>query len=422
MFFIGNSMRRPFPKVILSGANISHYHYTAYSLQQAGYLYKYLCVFSGQDDLKYLKPLLPERLQNKLDSKMVAKIDNDRISTYPLPYLITQALGKLHLMPASLQNHCFSKWYDQWTSHEINSADIFHFVNSAGLESAGIAKIKNMKLICDVRAAHIDAEDEILRKEYQRLGLPYQSARSRYRGRIVREYSMADALIVPSQYVAQTMKDHGVKPEKIHVIPYGVNVDQINKAKNQTSSIIGEMELFRVIFVGSVIPRKGLHYLIKAWESLNFPNSELVIIGRCPEKPYLELLKKLITRTKIRFIDHLPQIKLAGYYQSADLFVLPSLSEGSALVVYEAMSAGLPILTTSNAGSVVRDGKDGFVIPPADVDALEEKLLWYYEHPLERKEMGNYGQNTVTNYSWEEYGKRLIKVYDKIIENNLDKK
>jgi glycosyltransferase involved in cell wall biosynthesis len=112
----------------------------------------------------------------------------------------------------------------------------------------------------------------------------------------------------------------------------------------------------------------------------------------------------------IRFIGH-AKGGAADYYAHADVFVLPSIVEGSAKTTYEAMSASLPVITTLNAGSVVRDDVDGFIVPIRDPCSIRDKLLFLYENRERAKEMGIAGRNRVGEFSWEIYESRLISLY-----------
>jgi glycosyltransferase involved in cell wall biosynthesis len=96
--------------------------------------------------------------------------------------------------------------------------------------------------------------------------------------------------------------------------------------------------------------------------------------------------------------------------------VLPSVEEGSALVTYEAMACGLPLIVTPNTGAVARDGVDGFVIPARDVGALQEKILYLYEHGDERRRMAESArQYVLENFTWDDYGDRIVSAYSKMI-------
>lgn len=403
------------PKVILSAANVNHYHYTAMALQDAGYLSKYLCMFSGPEDLKLLQPFLPANYRKKLIGKSLAKLDRDRIITFPIPYLITLALGRLKILEASQKDALLCSWYDLCTSREISNANIFHFISSVGLKSGSLAKQRRMVLICDIRSIHIEVLDEILQREYRNLGLVYNPTPLRLRERIVTEYQMADAFIVPSKYTAQIMIDRGIKPNQIHVVPYGLDIERFSGL--QHNMLDDKDGVFRVLFVGSVIPRKGVHYLIQAWESLQLPNSELIIIGRCLDPSYQGLIKNMIKRTRVRFISHLPQIDLWQYYHQADLYVLPSISDSFALVVTEAMAAGLPVIVSDStgAGELIQNNQEGFILPTGNCDALAEKIRWCYQHREHCKMMGQLASQSVQKYTWPRYQQCLLEAYNKIV-------
>jgi glycosyltransferase involved in cell wall biosynthesis len=100
----------------------------------------------------------------------------------------------------------------------------------------------------------------------------------------------------------------------------------------------------------------------------------------------------------------------------ASVFAFPSLDEGSALVTYEAMAAGLPVIATPNAGSLVRDSIDGYLIPIRNSEALAERIEFFYHYPHQAVEMGRNGQERVGEFTWERYGEELVKAYIKMLK------
>jgi glycosyltransferase involved in cell wall biosynthesis len=99
---------------------------------------------------------------------------------------------------------------------------------------------------------------------------------------------------------------------------------------------------------------------------------------------------------------------MAGYYGWADVFLLPSVCEGSATVTYEAMGAGLPVIATPNTGSVVRDGTDGFIVPVRDADAVVAKVELLANEPDLRRHMGEQARARASDFTVAEYGRRLV--------------
>jgi glycosyltransferase involved in cell wall biosynthesis len=214
------------------------------------------------------------------------------------------------------------------------------------------------------------------------------------------EIQLADHIFVPSSFVNHSLLEAGVKPEKISIIPFGAPIDYFQPSPKEDSQ-------FRALFVGRVGPRKGVHYLLQAWQKLKFPDAELLLVGinEFPEG----WLEHYQDTGQFRYIPSLPHPLLTQYYNSANVLVLPSLIEGLALVQLEAMACGIPLITTPNAGGsdIVTDGVDGFVIPIRNVEVLKEKLEWCYSHPLELAEMGYAARRKAEQMTWDLYRHRL---------------
>lgn len=405
--------------IILSAGNINHYHHTAVALQQAGLLHRYLCVFTGKDDLGKLSRLLPVHWRKRLRGKYLADLDLSRTETIAWPYLLTQAARRLGLLSEGRTNAFFGRLYDRATAQRVDGCEVFHFVNGMGLETARRVKSCGALIVCDVRAEHVDAQESILREEYERLGLPYRSTRVLFRDRLVEEYDLADAIIVPSQYVAGTYVRHGISRDKLHVVPYGVDLPRFaaREVKEEVPEKVTD-KAFRAIYVGKVIPRKGIHYLMEALEQLSLGSSELLIVGVI-DNDYYEKLMPLALRTNVRFFGRIPQAELWQYYRESDVLVLPSLADSFGLVVVEAMAAGLPVIVSENTGAkeLIQDGKEGFVTPVRDSKALADRLRWLCENPRKRVQMGRNAADRVQQFTWAEYGRRLLEAYDDILDS-----
>jgi glycosyltransferase involved in cell wall biosynthesis len=401
--------------VILSAGNIAHYHHAAYALQQAGYLHRYLCAFSGQADLGILHHFLPQDLKKRLQGKALPELNVSNIKTFPWPYLITQALHRAKLLHQTQVNEWLSGLYDRSTLRWVKDCDVFHFVCTMGLQGARKVKQSGGLTVCDVRIAHVRFEEEILRNESSRWGIDYKPRSKDYIDKITAEYAVADRIIVPSIFVAETFSQQGIGLEKLDVVPYGVDISRFTTRTDRCHNWEKEKnENFRILCVGSVSLRKGVHYLLSAFDNLKLPASELIMLGEV-NRQFVAKLESRARNQKVRFLGTVPQLELRKFYENASMLVLPSLCEGSAMVIYEAMAAGLPVITTPNAGSIVRDGEDGFIVPASDVLALEERIHWMYEHPEERIEMGQSAAERVKEFTWERYGERLLQLYGKIL-------
>ncbi len=222
------------------------------------------------------------------------------------------------------------------------------------------------------------------------------------------EIQLADHIFVPSSFVQNSLLEAGAKPEKISVIPFGAPIDYFHPQPKPDKP-------FRTLFVGRVGPRKGVHYLLQAWQELSLPEAELLLVGinEFP-KGWLNQYTK-----GIRHISSVPHASLNRYYSSANVLVLPSLVEGLALVQLEAMACGIPLITTPNAGGsdIVTDGVEGFVIPVRDVEALKEKLEWCYTHPEELAQMGQAARHKAEQLTWQQYRQQLASKAQEILKH-----
>lgn len=196
------------------------------------------------------------------------------------------------------------------------------------------------------------------------------------------EWELADRIVAGSPFVAEGLADCGVPADKIYVVPYGVDARRFSPAPSHSSA----GRPLRILFAGEVGLRKGAPYLLEALGRLdrNLVEARLagaVVLNRDRLSRYAD---------RVQFLGPVPRSEMRDLFRWADVFVLPSVVEGSATVTYEALMSGLPVITTPNAGSVVQDGKSGRIVPVRDVDALATAIAEYAEDPalLERHRAG----------------------------------
>lgn len=180
----------------------------------------------------------------------------------------------------------------------------------------------------------------------------------------------------------------------------------------------------RIIFgtAARLVPLKGVAYLIEAAARLARKNMafEVRIAGTGSEQENLErLARSLGLCDRVRFLGQVTD--MPGFYRDLDVFVLPSLSEGLPLVVLEAMATGKPIAATRVAGTpeVVRDGVDGFLVLPADANALGDALERLAVDPLLRRQMGAVGrQRVLADFCIDRVAREVVQVYERMLAHN----
>lgn len=293
----------------------------------------------------------------------------------------------------------------------LQNLDILVGWSSFSLESFKRVK-KNCVKILERGSTHIEYQKNILKEEYDLLGIKKNLPSNQIIQRELEEYEISDYISVPSEFVKKTFLNKGIDENKIIKVPYGVNLKHFYKIKNSDN-----FSKFRVIFVGSISVRKGVIYLLKAFSQLNLPNSELLIIGNIEEemKP---LIKKFINNDKIKFVGIKNQNQLVNYYNISNLFVTCSIEEGLSMVQAQAMACGLPVICTPNTGGeeIIDDNINGYILPIRNIEILKEKIEFLYNNKDQMDTMGNNAIKKASNFlSWENYGKKMIDNYYKII-------
>ena len=314
---------------------------------------------------------------------------------------------------------------DRRTARHIrrHGCDIFHGWTTECLHSLEEAKRIGAKTIVERPAPHPATVRCIFREEYQRWGIPLpRDGGNRwlrridwaYRDSVIApiEFSLADLVVVQSEFCVRSFIEQGFPTGKIVLLPRAVHL------KKFPPPVEPKEDPFRVLFVGTVSLRKGFLDLLRAWTELALPGGELWVVGAVHDE-IVPFLGSCRDDPSIRFIGHVRE-GADRFFSASTVFVLPSLIEGSANTNYEAMAAGLPVITTLNAGSIVRDGIDGFIVPIRDPDAIKERLFLLYKNREMARAMGKSGQDRVAVSSWETYENRLISIYGNLIGRNAD--
>jgi glycosyltransferase involved in cell wall biosynthesis len=223
------------------------------------------------------------------------------------------------------------------------------------------------------------------------------------------EYNEANAIAVPSEFARRTFIEHGIHPQKIFRIPFGVDLSLFRPKPKQDRK-------FRVLFVGNFSIQKGIGYLLQAMKPLvEKGRAELWLIGR-PDPS----ARKILAKYKDIFIDKgtYPRQQLADLYSQGSVLVLASVQEGLALVQAQAMACGIPVIATYNTGAeeLFEDGKEGFIVSPCDATAIRNQIESLMSNPARQKEMGRAGLNRVRDIGgWDTYGKTTLAMYSEVL-------
>lgn len=227
---------------------------------------------------------------------------------------------------------------------------------------------------------------------------------------LCQEPLLANAWLAASSFTARTLAENGISSRLIHVVPYGV--DPTDFPVRQIPPPGGQP--LRLIWVGNLVQRKGLTYLLDAVGQFSARDVELVI---CTHNPVDAGLVKRRNLPNARVLVGLPGAALVKQLHQSDLFVLPALLEGFGAVILEAMSCGLPVLTTPNTcgPDVLDEGATGFVIPIRNTPAIVQRIEWALANRGRLFEMGQAAARAARAFTWERFRKNLVVDYTNIL-------
>ncbi|AKC82767.1 hypothetical protein IMCC26134_08245 [Verrucomicrobia bacterium IMCC26134] len=353
-------------------------------------------------------------------------VPDDKVVSLPIQLVLTRLAWKLggEKLAMRLQfriNDVFARA----AARHIAGANLVHAWSGSAEPSFSRAKSLGVPCVLERSSAHMEEQCRILRAEYSRLGLKWTETPARTIERELREYNLADAVAVPSLFVERSFLARGFPSGRLNRNGFGVNLE------NFTPGVRSD-NVFRVIFAGSLSVRKGIGHLVEAFHLAALPNAELVLVGGATPETRLLVGDSC---PSIRLPGHQPQAELVRYYRDSSVFVMPSVEEGQAMVQFQALACGLPLICTQSTGGEdllalggegtaadangIREFPAGFLVPTGSVAAISICLKRLQCDPvlMAQKQAAAIALRD-QDISWARYAKGNIELYTRLIAQN----
>jgi len=227
-----------------------------------------------------------------------------------------------------------------------------------------------------------------------------------YIERVQEEWRLATRVLVNSEWSAQALVEQGVPRTKLMVVSQAYEGAVIT---SRTEGRYDGRRPLRVLWLGSVILRKGIPYLIEAARMLDTAIEVRVVgpIGIARDKV-------AAAPDNMVFLGQVPRVHCEQHWQWADVFVLPTLSDGFAITQLEAMAHGLAVITTPNCGEVVSHGVNGLVVEPGNTESLAQAILKLARDPQGLAEMSEHARDTVQRFTLDHYADNVFAGLDRL--------
>ncbi len=285
--------------------------------------------------------------------------------------------------------------------HDFGRATHVYAMLNEGGPFLDAARARGLTLVSEVyillSTERIVAAEQAAYPDWEPAAADYETLRNE----ILPEHSYprnADLCVCPSEAVREDLvANWGVARENTALVPYGMDPKWLDLEPRP--------EPGRILFVGTADLRKGIHHLARAAAILRNDgfSGEFRIAGHATDT-----VRRHPECRHLKFLGRVPRHQIHEEFQRADLFVLPSLAEGSAEVTYEALAAGVPQIVTRAAGSVARDGIDGLLVPERDSLALAAAIARGVSDRAWRDCAARESRTRAREFTWERYGERLV--------------
>ena len=395
-------------KVTLIGRPSHELTYLAKQLYKDNHLqkvitFRYLDVNDFHETLKILLKLKKNNGINKLTKAILSTyVLNAVLRKLSFPILgnksiefVDSTVDKYFSINASSNLPLNSDIYHGWINYSLNSFKKVSKKNSNGVKILEMYSVYP-KFEIEIYEKYLDKNQSVLPSK----------------GRIKtidEELKIADAIVIPSEFVKK-----GLPPNvnNVYVIPFGIDCTKFFPT-NKNKDFYNRDEL-TVLFIGYIGYRKGFHLLYDAIERLKENGKKIKLrVAGSVEKSYSSRLKEIANN--IEYLGRIPHNELNDIYNSAHFLALPSYIEGSPLVSYEALAAGLPVLITEDMQPIVEDGKNGFFIKMNDVNDIVDKISWIYENRNWLIEASKMARESALKNTWEIRYSKLIDLYEKLL-------
>lgn len=336
----------------------------------------------------------------------------------PLPASVkvrpTLARGKLRIPNRALGRMLYANLHDWIVSRRLKTMrgqiDLVHTWPLGSLRTLKMAKQLGIPTFLERPNAHTKFAYEIVQEECARLGITMPPGHEHaYDEKLLRheeaEYALADYLLCPSDFVARTFSDLGFAAKKLARHQYGFDEKIFYPGKQDAAADRG----LTMIFVGGCAPRKGLHYALDAWLKSSASRRGTFLIAGEFIPGYAEKLSAPLAHPSVKRLGHRSDV--GDLMRQSDLFVLPTIEEGSALVTLEARGCGCVLVVSDASGAVCQHAENALVHPARDAAILKEHLDRLDNDRALLARLRAASLATANEITWDAAGRRLVLVF-----------
>jgi alpha-maltose-1-phosphate synthase len=347
-------------------------------------------------------------------------VDKQKLQTYPYFFVLQILLSKvirdfwLNEYAAVNTTKTFQNYVKHYLARNIDSIDAYIGISGSGYKG-GQYMVEQGKVYCfDRGSTEITYQLSLMEQLHRELSLPCRQVHPFLIENETQEAQVANAITVPSQFCKKTFIEKGFSADKIHVINYGVNLNDFYPDSPAKETIHKQL-----IFCGQFSIRKGAHVLIDYFRTKPYLGSGLKVVGSV--NPNLKKLYSSLSIANIDFVGVIPRLQVHRFMKDSAALILPSFEEGLALVIPQALACGVPVIGSVQSGATeyVRDGYNGFILDDISTQSIDLAVRKLFAlSPDEYEQMSANCLASVKNLGgWDDYGQKWYALLEKLLRD-----
>ena len=363
--------------------------------------------------LSYAPASIAGRLRRNLERRSVPLVPSSFLRVHPFWEIARIAASEGGASPVLVDriwdqmSHDFDRWVGRRFVPQAEAIYAYEYTALATFEHARARGVARLLDLPSLSSRHFEALQRAEKERFSELGSRndayFLSKFERRQARRDAEIRLADVIVANSTLTKRSHIAGGADAAKIIVVPLGAP-----PAATSVRMTFDPDRPLHVVWAGSFIIRKGAHYFLEAWRALHAgPRARASVCGRVglPESALHSI------PACVSFRGQVSQPELFATFDSGDILVFPTLSDGFGMVVTEAFARGLPVITTDQAGAadLVRHGENGLKVPAGDAMALKDALQWCLDNRRALYQMRFAALETAERWQWSDYRRKLIE-------------
>ena len=388
----------------------------ALALEEKQALAAFFCTLVDQPEARWqraacrLASLGGIDLRRDLRRRAITEVPPERVQSHPNREVLRMLQVRLFNEPVVGDRlfHWARDGFEDWVASQLEGLDLIYGYEYGSLTIFGQAKRLGLRTVYDLPSPEHDFVERLLALEFTRFPelithyrkhtLALQQTRTERRRQ---EWELADLVIANSSFTARSWQEAGWTPKRVEVVPYGAPPPIAAATPGPPPNPL------RILWAGTFSIRKGAHLLLEALQRLGISPEELVVDVFGAQG----LPASLLATAPANLIFHgsIPRSELLIRMQGAHALLFPTLCDGFGLVVNEAFSQGLPVITTNRAGAadLVRPGENGLLIEAGNVEAIEAVLDLAIKGPETLNSMRKEALATAAQWQWADYRRQI---------------